>query len=109
MRILIVAGILALGGCTSIDLFDPAFGADTSVSFLGNDRLEVGYGDDASQEEVFAAARKACGGEPVWEKSSESASGTQKRSMTFRCLRPAEPAPRDNHPLPPVLRQPSNY
>ena len=106
MRMMIAAGALILCGCTSVDVLDPTFGADTSASVLGDGRVEVGYGDEASQQEVFAAAREACGGEPVWESSREGASGTQPRSMTFRCLRPPQPPVRDNRLPPPILQQP---
>ena len=106
MRILIAAVLaLAGAGCTSVEFGDPYFGADTSVTALGNDRFEIRGNDDVTNDKLFAAAEKTCGVPISTESFATRPDEPGQRFLTFRCLR-TDPPPRDNHPLPPVMRSP---
>ena len=106
MRNWLAAGLaLAAAGCTSVSFGDPYFGADTSVTALGEDRFEIRGNDDVTNAMLFEAAEKTCGTPIATENFTTRPDEPDQRFLTFRCLR-TDPPPRDNHPLPPVMRSP---
>jgi hypothetical protein len=106
MRNLLAAGLLLMGAsCTSVSFGDPYFGADTSVTALGDDRFEIRGNDDVTNAMLFEAAEKTCGAPISMEAFTTRPDEPDQRFMTFRCLR-TDPSPGDNHRLPPVMRSP---
>jgi hypothetical protein len=107
LRALAPLSLLGLGACETPDLIDEMISDNIRTYFVGANALEAQVKEGVSQQYVFRRADEDCG-------VHASPTGLQTRPnypgyvfYTFRCERPAPfPPPRDNRPLPDVLKSP---